>query len=388
MSYRRGPVALLALSLLLQPGTLIAQSAEQEDAPSRWRRWVGAASGAVILGGVASFTDQAGDQARTGVCDTTGCVVALGSLLGAGLGYLLGSELDKKAVRRGLEGPTVELELSSVDLADTPNSLREGQGGVYALTRDWVFFVDDALNAERILGGFPARAAAVGMDGQLLLLASSEQIVGVPIPGAVEEPLPIVSTGAASLETLGGGGLAVAQPGSIQRVDLQGSALAPSVREGSSVSTVGLAPSLRLAPGGNVLWTLEDSTLVARRPGDLSELARLGLPGRAVAINLAGPLATIALGDAGAAIVDVSDPRSLATRHVLTGMDFAYDAAALDGRVYVAAGAQGVFVYDFDGQGLPSKLGVVREPDFSGDLLVRDGRLYILDRAAGKLYRN
>jgi hypothetical protein len=351
MSYRRGPVALLALSLLLQPGTLIAQSAEQEDAPSRWRRWVGAASGAVILGGVASFTDQAGDQARTGVCDTTGCVVALGSLLGAGLGYLLGSELDKKAVRRALEGPTVELELSSVDLADTPNSLREGQDGVYALTRDWVFFVDDALNAERILGGFPARAAAVGMDGQLLLLASSEQIVGVPIPGAVEEPLPIVSTGAASLETLGGGGLAVAQPGSIQRVDLQGSALAPSVREGSSVSTVGLAPSLRLAPGGNVLWTLEDSdsSLVARRPGDLSELARLGLPGRAVAINLAGPLATIALGDAGAAIVDVSDPRSLATRHVLTGMDFAYDAA---------------------------------------DLLVRDGRLYILDRAAGKLYRN
>jgi hypothetical protein len=388
MSFRRGLVGLLVLSILFQPGTLMAQSAEQDDVPSRWRRWVGAATGAVILGGAASFTDQAGDQARTGVCDTTGCVVALGSLLGAGLGYLLGSELDKRAVRRALEGPTVELDLSSVDLAETPNSLREGEDGVYALTRDWVFFVDDGLTTERILGGFPARAAAVGMDGQLLLLASSDQLVGVPIPGAAEEPLPVASTGAASLETLGDGGLAVAQPGSIQRLDLTGSALAPSVRRGSSVSTVGLAPALRLAPGGNVLWTLEDSSLVARRPGDLSEVARLGLPGRAVAINLAGPLATVAMGDAGAAMVDVSDPRSPAVQHVLAGMDFAYDAAALDGRVYVAAGAQGVFVYDFDGQSTPSKLGVVREPDFSGDLLVREGRLYILDRAAGRLYRN
>jgi hypothetical protein len=304
------------------------------------------------------------------------------------LGYLLGSELDKKAVRRALEGPTVELELSSVDLAETPNRLREAEDGVYALTRDWVFFVDDALTAERILGGFPARAAAVGMEGRLLLLASSDQLVGVPIPGAVEEPVPIASTGAASLETLRGGALAVAQPGSIRRLELTGSALAPSVREGTSVSTVGLAPSLRLAPGGNVLWTLEDSSLVARSPGDLSELGRLELPGRAVAINLAGPLATIAMGDAGAAMVDVSDPRSLAIQHVLTGMDFAYDAAALHRRVYVAAGAQGVFVYDFDGQGTPVKLGVVREPDFSGDLLVRAGRLYILDRAAAKLYRN
>ena len=69
MSFRRGPAALLALSLLLQPGTLIAQSAEQEDAPSRWRRWVGAASGAVILGGVASFTDQAGANSYKNVLE-------------------------------------------------------------------------------------------------------------------------------------------------------------------------------------------------------------------------------------------------------------------------------------------------------------------------------
>lgn len=385
MRFRRSLASFLVLSALLQPDALLAQAAGQDDVPSRWRRWVGAATGAVILGGVASFTDQAGEQARTGVCDTTGCVVALGSLLGAGLGYLLGSELDKKAVRRALEGPTVELDLASVDLSESPVGLAQAPAGVYALTRDWVYFVDDGLNANRILGGFPARAATIGMDGELLILASNTQLVGLPIPTSSEETVTIAETGAAGVEGLGGSALAVAQPGSIQRLELQGSALAPSVRERTSVSTGGLAPFLRA--GGDVLWTLEDSSLVARRPGDLSEFSRLALPGRAVALNLEGSTATLALGDAGAALVDVSNPRAPSLRHVLTGMDFAYDAAELAGRLYVAAGAQGVFVFELDAPGEPRKLGVVREPDFSGDLLVRAGRLYILDRAAGKLYR-
>jgi hypothetical protein len=142
-----------------------------------------------------------------------------------------------------------------------------------------------------------------------------------------------------------------------------------------------------LGMGGTVLWTVEDSTLVARNPTSLAETARLRLPGRISALNLAGPTAMVALGDGGAVSVDVSDPRDPQVGFRLTGMDFAYDAAVLDGRAYVAAGAQGVFVYDLDASGEPVKLGVIREPDFAGDLLIHRGHLYILDRSGDNLYR-
>ena len=85
--------------------------------------------------------------------------------------------------------------------------------------------------------------------------------------------------------------------------------------------------------------------------------------------------------------MDVSNPISPRITYRIVGMDFALDAAVLDGRVYVAAGAQGVFVYELNSEGQPVQLGVVRDLDFAGDLLVRGNRLYILDRSAGSLYR-
>jgi len=386
MRFRTTLTLMIALAVITQPGLASAQSVEEAEGATKWRRWAGAATGALVLGGVASFTDQAGDQARTGVCDTTSCVVAIGSLIGAGLGFLLGSEWDRRVDKRTREGPTLEYDLSSVRLSASPTLLAEGEPGVFALARDRVFFIDDDLNAEPILEGYAARALTVTMGGDLLLLSSSTDVVGVPLPGPADEAVAVADFGTASLAALGGGAIVASEPGRLRRLELSGSPFAPVLLEDQTVATVGIPAALALSAAGNVLWTLEDSSLVGRNPGNLSETTRLRLPSRATAFTLSGPTAFVAVGDSGAVAVDISDPRAPRVTLRLVGMDFAFDAAALDGRIYVAAGAQGVFVYEV-ASGQANRLGVIRDLDFAGDLLVRGGRLYILDRSAGSLFR-
>jgi hypothetical protein len=166
-----------------------------------------------------------------------------------------------------------------------------------------------------------------------------------------------------------------------------GSAAAPSLVEEQTIDLPGLPAAIALGAGGAVVWTLEDSMMVARNPATLAQVGAVSLPGRGASVSFAGPLALVAMGNEGAAMVDISDPTQPSVTTVLTAMEFAYDAVALDGRIYVAAGAQGVFVYDGRGGEDPSREGVIRDTDFAGDLLVREGRLYILDRAANRLYR-
>jgi len=385
MTTTRVLAACLALAVSVQPAALTAQSADEVEVPSRWRRWAGAAGGALIMGGVASLTDQADEEARSGVCNTTTCVMSISALLGAGLGFLLGYEADKRAVRRALEGPTVEVALTSVELSESPIALVDAGTGVVALTREWVFLVDEGMRANRLLQGFPARAATVAMDGELLLISSNQQVVGVLLPQPADEPSTLLVTGASALLSLEDGALAVGEPGRLRLMDLTGSSRAPSVMETGTVATRGLPAALTLA--GGVLWTIEDSSVVSRNATTLAEVGRVTLPGRAVSLFVAGPLAMVSMGGAGATMLDVANPASPRVTTALTGMDFAFDAVALDGRLYVAAGQQGVFVYDATGGRDPVRLGVVRDMDFAGDLLVKDGHLYILDRAAGRLFR-
>ncbi len=377
----------LTLALVVQPPSLSAQSAEATEDPSRWRRWALAGAGALVLGGIASFTDQAGDQARTGVCDQTTCVVVVGSLLGAGLGYLLGSEMDKRAVQKYREGPTIDVDLNSVELSEGSTGLVDSRRGVYTLNRVGVDFVDEDLIRSSLIQGFQPRAGAMIMDDALLVLATNTQVLGVQVPDPFGEPVELAGGGAAAVAALDGQSIALGEPGRLQRMAVQGSAASPSLMEEQTIDLTGLPAAIALGAGGAVVWTLEDSTMVARNPATLAQVGAVSLPGRGSSVSFAGPLALVAMGNEGAAMVDISDPTQPALNTVLTAMDFAYDAVALDGRIYVAAGAQGVFVYDGRGGEEPSREGVIRDTDFAGDLLVRDGRLYILDRAANRLYR-
>lgn len=377
---------ILAVALVVQPAALAAQSDPGFEGASKWRRWALAGAGALVLGGVATFTDQAGDQARTGVCDQTACVVVIGSLLGAGLGFLLGSELDNRADRTAREGPTIDVDMGSVDVLEGATGLVPSRRGVFALGREGVDLVDDNLARSTVVQGFQPRAGALALNEELLILATNARVLGVRVPDPLGEPVELLASGAASLATLQDGQLTVGEPGRIRRMEVQGSPASPSLMEAGTVATTGLPAAIALGAGGAALWTLEDSVLVARNPTTLAQVGSLSLPGRGVAISLSGPLALVSMGNEGVLMVDVSDPGAPSGGMSMTGMEFAYDAVALDGRLYVAAGAQGIFVYDTAG-GTPTRIGVIRDTDFAGDLLVRDGHLYILDRAANKLHR-
>lgn len=93
------------------------------------------------------------------------------------------------------------------------------------------------------------------------------------------------------------------------------------------------------------------------------------------------------MGADGAALLNLSDPASPSIMAVVRGMEFAYAGAVLDGRLYVAAGPQGIFVYDVTSPAQPESLGVARDLGFAGDILVHDGRLFILDRERSQVHR-
>ncbi len=381
---RRAVVLPLIALLLAQP--LAAQS--QEEAPTAWRRYAFAAVGAALLGFVASFQkDPEAEDATTGFCSTRACVMGVSIPLGAGLGYLLGREFDNRASSRFAEGPSLDLSLQSVELEEAPSALvPAGIGRVVALVRDGAALVDDDLVHRRVAEGLAPRSGAVVPGANLLLLGTNDALFGVDLSTA-SGPVKLSDTGASSIAHIEDRAIAVGEVGRIRRATIGGPGAAPGVTEAASVQLRGVPVSMQVGGGTTALWTLMDSTLVSRDPRTLEELGSLRLPARGTAFRITGRTAVVGMGVAGAALLDLTDPRAPRLLARLEGMRFAYVGTAMDGRAYVAAGAQGVFVFDVTAPDRPRSLGVVRGFGFAADVLVQEGRLFILDRERSELFR-
>ncbi len=382
-------LALLAL-LYIQP--LAGQDAD--DPPARWRGYALAAVSAVVMGGVASLTQDYAETAQTGFCSSRSCITGVSTVLGAGLGFLVGNEFDKRAVRRYEDGPTLDLGSRTTQLDDLPTALVSSGVGLVALTRSGVGLVDADLTHRQIpVTGQPRAATVLGLGGYLLV-GTSTQIWGLSLRESTPEPRLLWETGASALESLDAGRVAIAEVGRIRLASFRGNGSDASLLEDRTVATreVPLALALgsaspTLGAATPALWTLVDTLLVARDPVTLEELGRLGLGGRGLHLSVSDRTGVLSLGTEGALIVDLTNPGAPRAMTTLTGMEFAYSGAAHDGRVYVASGPQGVFVFDVSNPTSPVSVGVVRGIGFASYVLVHEGRVHILDRERNELVR-
>ncbi len=106
--------------------------------------------------------------------------------------------------------------------------------------------------------------------------------------------------------------------------------------------------------------------------------------GRALAIT--HDTAIVALGERGIQLFDTSDPAAPRPLESWTIAHFAYDVSVDKGRLFVAAGPEGVYVLELQGGELRT-LGLARSLGFASALASHDGYTYILDRRSNTLRR-
>jgi len=94
----------------------------------------------------------------------------------------------------------------------------------------------------------------------------------------------------------------------------------------------------------------------------------------------------VALGSAGVAILDLSDPETPREAARWSEARFVYDVALATERLYAGAGPEGVFVIDATAVP-PRTIGLAFDLGFAATLLSRDGYTYILDRRTSSVRR-
>jgi hypothetical protein len=137
-----------------------------------------------------------------------------------------------------------------------------------------------------------------------------------------------------------------------------------------------------------VLWASTDRELLALRiTGDsLVQIGAVPLTGLGLRVTIEGPIAAVAMGEKGVAIIDITDAAHPKSRGDWTTARFAYDVS-LDGqRLFVAAGPEGVYVVNL-ADATAQTIGVARALGFASAIASYDGHTFILDRRTNALRR-
>jgi hypothetical protein len=138
----------------------------------------------------------------------------------------------------------------------------------------------------------------------------------------------------------------------------------------------------------SILWALSDSALMALRPdGDSLTLVgttKLDATGRRVIAD--GQRLAIAFGEGGVRLYDAATATAVRETARWSGARFAYDVSFGAGRLFVAAGLEGVYVLDASGTTL-TVAGLARELGFATALATRGEYTFVLDRGGNALRR-
>ncbi|HEX4936915.1 MAG TPA: hypothetical protein VFV33_27220, partial [Gemmatimonadaceae bacterium] len=137
-----------------------------------------------------------------------------------------------------------------------------------------------------------------------------------------------------------------------------------------------------------ILWALTDTLILALQwDGErLHPSSVTGVEAGGRSLTARGDRIAVALGSAGATILDSSDPSRLTEVARWRDARFVYDVALAGDRLYVGAGPEGVFVVDASIVP-PRTIGLAFDLGFAASLLSRDGYTYILDRRTSSVRR-
>lgn len=374
---RRLPAALVLAAVLTQP--LHAQGGRIP------RKWLMAGVGALVTGSMAAVYALAFDR-DVGGCSNAACVVPVSVAFGAGLGYLVGNEMDRLYGLRYAHAPPMDLGGRELTLSVLPNDLAVERGAVLVTGAEGIEVIEAGPTLARV--GLRARGlrgigpVAADPATNRLLVGSSVGLYRFPLRG--EEPGTLAYPGEISALSGDGGYLAIGLGLNIQLARVADDSIAglgPRVPEQARVMDLEWQ-------GANVLWALTEDRLAAYTwTGDsLEPRGALPLPviGRRVA--LMDSVALVAAGSGGVYAVDIRDPAAPVELANWGGARFAYDVATLASTVYIAAGPEGLYALRLAPDGFVP-LGLSRGVGFAAAIEAASDALYLLDRAGGVLRR-
>jgi hypothetical protein len=372
-------VVAVALLLALLP----APAASQGRFP---RKWLMAGVGAAVTGTVALLYASS-FEGNIGGCSSVSCVVPVTVGLGSVLGFMIGNEMDR--VHRIRYGHAPPLSLRGVELAlstDEPNDLALRDNAVYVTGGDAVEVIAagprmtrTAIKARGLRGIGPVAPDPIQ---NTLLVGTAVGLYRFPLgtdePGALAYP--------GEISALSGDGhlLAVGLGPEIRilRVSDTLETAADSLPEDARVVDLAWQGSQRI-------WVLTEDRLVAFEVDESGKPSARGaytfgaVPRR---LTLSDSLAIVAAGSGGVYAVDIRDPDHPAELANWSGARFAYDAALLHDRVYVAAGPEGLYVLRLTALGF-TPVGLSRSLGFVAAVEAGPDAIYLLDRAGFALRR-
>lgn len=374
---------LICLLLAVAHLGAIPAAAQQPEEPTERRKYLLAAAGAAVFAGLALLGGEGHDESA---CSSTACLLGVGGAAGGVAGYLLGSDLDRRAAARHVAAPALDHRLGELHLPGPPFRLRAVMDGELAVLQDGgINFTDGTIVESTRAAGLRPRDAVLLPGRRLLALAGYLGVYLLPAEGNAAARL-LHSEPASAIATLGTGSLALGERSRLRRFGMQGEGERVRLRVEEEVAISGV-PQVMRAPVGGSLWILADDVLVARDPATLEALGSVELGGRGRDLAIDGALALVALGSEGAVMVDISDPEAPEPLGRLTGMRSAAGVALHGGHGFVAAAAQGLLVYDLQNAAAPALLGVVPDLGLAVAVEVMDGSVYVADRTGSRVLR-
>jgi hypothetical protein len=365
----------LAVALVL---TIAAsETAQAQSAFKTNRKWIYSVAGAIAVGGLAyAFT---ADHGFNSACSQKTCVLIMAGAIGAGVGYLVGAELDKAYARKMVAGPNLEYSFREVPLGLVPDRMAYYPGGAAVVGWSGARIVSlDGTVSSRAGGVRGIEDAAVIPELDLLVVGTFANLITFPVADETAQGQVVDERGAARMEVFRNH-LAVAGLDSLRLLEFTAESGSVSVETVAGFENLDFVNDMAISEDGRTAWILIEHRL-SSYTSELEKIGEVELPGPGRTVRVRGSRLAIAAGSSGVYVLDATDPA--APRVVLhyTGIRFAY-AADLDGdRLYVAAGPEGVAVVDVSGDE-PQVIGVARKARFATDVVTTaPGSVWILDR--------
>lgn len=378
----RGP-GLICLLLAVAHLGAIPAAAQQPEEPTERRKYLLAAAGAALFAGLALLGGEGHDESA---CSSTACLLGVGGAAGGVAGYLLGSDLDRRAAARHVGAPALDHRLRELHIPEPPFRLRGVTDGELAVLQDGgISLTDGSIIGSTRAARLRPRDAVLLPGRRLLALAGYSGVYLLPLEGNGAARL-LHSEPASAIATLENSSLALGERGRLRRFGVQGRGEGVTLRLEEEV-VVPWVPQVMRAPAGGSVWILADDVLVARDPATLEAIGSVELGGRGRDFAIDGSLALVALGSEGAVVVDISDPEAPEPLGRLTGMRSASGVALHGGHGFVAAAAQGLLVYDLRNAAAPALLGVVPDLGLAVAVEVMGGSVYVADRTGTRVLR-
>ncbi len=293
---------LLAAVLILL--VALPAAAEGQGGLKANRRWVFGVLGA-LAAGVPAYA-FAGDGGGKFSCSSKACVGTAAALIGGGIGFLIGGELDSKYKRRVGSGPSLDYDFREVALDLVPDRLTGFSGGAAVVGLGGARIVmRDGTVRERASGVRGIEDVAVLLQQDLLVLSTFSNLLTFPVVDEARQGQVVDERGGGSLEVFRDN-LAVAARDSLRLLRIEREPTDVSVATLAEIENDDYVTDMAFSDFGRVGWVLMGTRLVSYTAA-LERIAEFELPEAGRTVRAQGSQLAVAAGSHGVYVLDAAD---------------------------------------------------------------------------------